>query len=195
MRDLRMKQQLAERMSKINGPVDLDRHFKNAGVKAGNVGNLMDTIWPFYFTFASATLEPNRTASVTFQVSQEASFIFMAMSKAIFERTGVGPNYTYTYIDPANENSDVAQAQGLVFQLKDAQSGRVFSLNPTPVDVLGDPTSPFVLQSPQMFLPNATVELTWSNTHPTKTYVPWMSCFGYRLRLENGSNILSLVTG
>jgi hypothetical protein len=64
-----------------------------------------------------------------------------------------------------------------------------------PLDAYGLPEFPTVLNTPLMFLPNSTVEAQYSNTNNTNTYVPWITFFGYRVRIEDAHEILSLVTG
>jgi hypothetical protein len=46
-----------------------------------------------------------------------------------------------------------------------------------------------------MFLPNSTVEAIFSNKDAARTYVPFVTFFGYRVRIEDAQNILSTITG
>jgi hypothetical protein len=180
-----------------NSATDLHRNIKRnvpSRLMPGNVGDINRVIWPFWFTFTAPELVPNQTATAAFAVSQEASFIAMAFTKVVFKRTGVGP-YTYTAIDQSQEDNAVGDANGLKFQFRDAQSSRVFSQTVVPLDAFGDPRFPSTFQTPLMFLPNSTVECVYSNSDATATYVPWITMFGYRVRLENAEQILSLIEG
>lgn len=212
-RNMRMKQQLDERMMRQGqnrGRGQMPRPKNNSGgnavdlfrqtgklplnLKPGNVGEINNVVWPFWFTFSAPELAPNTSSTGSFTVTQEASFICMAISKSVFRKTGAGP-FTYTYIDPDQEDTAQGDANNLKFQFRDAQSSRVFQSTPMSLDHIGHPQFPTVLQSPIMFLPNATVEAFYSNTDATATYVPFITMFGYRVRIENAQEILSLVTG
>lgn len=194
-REYRMKQQLDRRMrdESNNSASDLHRNIKRnipSRLMPGNVGDINRVIWPFWFTFTAPELVPNQTSTGVFSVSQEAAFIAMAFTKVVFKKVGG----VYTAIDPSQEDMS-GEANGLKFQLRDAQSTRVFSQTVVPLDCFGDPRFPSVFQTPLMFLPNSTVECVYSNSDPTATYVPWITMFGYRVRLENAEQILSLIEG
>lgn len=193
-RNMRMQQQLRQRQSR-NGSPDMYRNIKSnipTSLMPGNVGDINRVLWPFWFTFSAPELVPNQTASASFSVTQEACFIAMAYSKVVFKKTA-GP--IYTAIDPAQEDPAVGDANGLKFQFRDGSSSRVFSRTVVPLDAFGDPRFPAVFQTPIMFLPNATVECVYSNSDAAATYVPWITMFGYRVRLENAEQILSLIEG
>jgi len=208
-RDIRMKQMLNQRMRARGGnvprgpaqkgasPHALEKRLQQAKLGAmypGNVGDINRVVWPFFFTFNAPVLAPSTASQASFTVSQEAAFIWMSFSKVVFLRTGAGPNFTYTAIDPNNEAA-AGDANGLNVQFRDAQSSRVFQKNPMPLDSYGAPEFPTVLSTPLMFLPNSTVECLYSNADATNVYVPFITFFGYRVRIENAQDILSLVTG
>jgi hypothetical protein len=178
-------------------PFELEKRLLNArlgNLMPGNVGDINKIVWPFWFTFNAPVLSPGTSSTATFTVSQEAAFIWMSFSKAVFLRTGTAPNWTYTAIDP-NDESAAGDADGLNVIFRDSQSSRTFQRNPMPLDAYGLPEFPTVLNTPLMFLPNSTVEAQYSNTNNTNTYVPWITFFGYRVRIEDAHEILSLVTG
>jgi hypothetical protein len=125
-RDQRMKGQLARRMGRTNNSAtDLYRNIKRSvpsRLMPGNVGDINRVVWPFWFTFTAPELAPAQTATGSFSVTQEASFIFMAFSKVVFKKVaGI-----YTAIDPDQEDTAVGEANGLSFQFRDGQSSRVF---------------------------------------------------------------------
>jgi len=161
-------------------------------VKAGNVGALNRVIWPFWFTFSAPELAPQTSSQGFFTVTQEAAFVLMAITKAVYSKT-TGPTQ-YTYIDP-NDESASGQADGLKWTLRDAQSSRVFSNLPVEMDQFGSPEWPFILSTPIMFLPNSTVEMTYQNDNAASTFVPYMTFFGYRVRVEDAQNLLGTVVG
>lgn len=197
-RDQRMRAQLQRRMGRQNTSAnDLYRNIKRSvpsRLMPGNVGDINNVIWPFWFTFTAPELQPNQTSQASFSVTQEAAFIWMAFTKVVFKRTGAAP-YVYTAIDTNQEDPAQGEANNLSFQIRDAQSSRVFSQQPVPIDAFGDPNFPSVLQTPVMFLPNSTVECLYSNADASAVYVPHITMFGYRVRLENAEQILSLVNG
>lgn len=195
MRNDRMLNQLRKRQQN-NSATDLYRNIKRgvpSRLMPGNVGDINNIIWPFWFTFTAPELAPNQTATGSYSVTQEAAFIAMAYTKVVFKKT-TGPT-VYTAIDPAQEDPATGEANGLKFQFRDAQSTRVFAKTVVPLDAFGDPRFPSVFQTPIMFLPNSTVECVYSNSDAAATYVPWITMFGYRVRLANAEQILSLIEG
>ena len=181
-------------------PVDsarqLNANLRNAlppRMVPGNIGDINRVIWPFFFPFNAPELTPNTSTIASVTVTQEAAFIWMSWSKAVFQKT-TGPTQ-YTYIDPQNFNSDLGGVNGLTTALRDASSTRVFNGSPTEIDTMGDANQPSVLPTPIMFLPNATIELNFTNNHPTNTYVPFVTMFGYRVRIQDAQKILSMITG
>ena len=160
-------------------------------MQPGNVGEINNVIWPFYFTFTAPELAPNTASTGFTTITQEASFILVSITKAVFVKTE-GPTQ-YTYIDP-NANTAIGDTDGLKFTLRDAQSSRVFQNIPQELDMIGHPEFPTALPSPLFFLPNSTIEITYQNDNPSVTYVPFVTLFGYRLRL-NDPSILSTITG
>jgi hypothetical protein len=208
-REARMRRQLNQRMARQGGmrgeaaknrnasPYDLERRMLNAklgNLMPGNVGDINKVVWPFWFTFNAPELSPSTSSTASFTVSQEAAFIWMSFSKVVFKRTGVSPNFVYTAIDPDAEDS-TGDANGLNIVFRDSQSSRTFQRNPMPLDAFGSPQFPTVLTTPLMFLPNSTVEVQYSNSNTSDVFVPWITFFGYRVRIENAQDILSLVTG
>jgi hypothetical protein len=201
-RRMRMLKNLNRRMNRKPvqnsnvSPYELEKNLLNAklgNLMPGNVGDINKIVWPFWFTFNAPVLTPGTSSTATFSVSQEAAFIWMSFTKVVFKRTGTAPNWTYTAIDPSDETA-AGDADGLKVIFRDSQSSRTFQRNPMPLDAYGSPEFPTVLTTPLMFLPNSTVEAQYSNTDATNTYVPWITFFGYRVRIENAQDILSLVT-
>lgn len=170
------------------------RNSKLGGLMPGNVGDINKVVWPFFYTFTAPELAPGVSSTGSFTVSQEAAFIWMNFTCAVFLRSGAGPNYTYTAIDTSDESAN-GNIDGLNIVFRDAQSSRVFQRDPMPIEAFGNPQYPTVLRSPVMFLPNSTVECLYTNNNSTNVYVPFITFFGYRVRIQGAENILSLVTG
>lgn len=165
---------------------------------AGNIGNINNVIWPFWFTFNSAPLQPNNGTNATFTVTQEAAFVMMAYTKVVFIRTGtgvIGDPYIYTAINALDPNETNANANDLNMTIRDAQSTRTFFSLPQAVDQIGPAEFATVLPTPQLVLPNSTIECIYTNNHASRVYVPYITCFGYRVRLADAANILSTITG
>lgn len=178
-------------------PQKTGENLKNShlgGLMPGNVGDINKVVWPFWYTFPAPELAPGVSSTGSFTVSQEAAFIWMSFTASVFLRSGAGPNYTYTAIDTDDETA-AGMINGLSIVFRDAQSSRVFQRNPMPLEAFGSPAFPTVLRSPVMFLPNSTVECLFNNSDAANVYVPFISFFGYRVRIQDAQNILSLVTG
>jgi hypothetical protein len=159
----------------------------------GNVGDINKVIWPFFFrTNLQSPLVPAQTFTTTFSVTQEASFIWMSFTKAIYNVTDAGlPTEKWQYIDD-NDPANAGLLQGLTFTVSDAQSTRDFMNTPVDLSQVGLARFPFKFPRPVMFLPNANVQINFTNGTGL-TLVPFITAFGYRLRVENAQDILSLV--
>lgn len=169
-----------------------------ARMMAGNIGNINSVVWPFWFTFSSAALQPNNGVNVTFTVTQEAAFVMMALTKVVFIRTGAGvplDPFIYTAINALQPNEAQANANDLTMTMRDAQSSRTFFSLPQAVDEIGCAEFASVLPTPQLVLPNSTIECIYTNNHASRVYVPFVTAFGYRVRLADAANILSTITG
>lgn len=167
-----------------------------------NVGAQGSVMWPYFFTAGLPTASPDPIAvvnpgqglDVSFTVSQEAAFIVTSWMQTTYLRTGAAP-YAYTALDPDAQANVAGQAPGLSYTLQDPQSGRVYNFNPTPINFLGTGDNPTVLASPQLLLPNSVFIARYQNNHPSRVYVPFITFFGYRIRLEDMDSIQSLTTG
>ena len=190
-RNERMKQQLEKRMSNNQHPLMTAVKNIPESRRPMNVGDLNRTIWPFFFTFKSSELAPNRTTQTSFTVTQEAAFIWLSYTKAVFLKNGAA----YEYLDPQDDTKAGGEANGLEIVFRDAQSTRTFMSKPMSVDHVGWNRNPTVLSTPTLFLPNSTVEAIFTNTDAARTYVPWVTFFGYRVRLEDADKIMSTITG
>lgn len=190
-----MKKQLNDRLLQ-GGAVGLHGELSKGlpqKLMPGNVGDLSKVIWPFWFTFTAPVLTPASGANGFVTISQEASFIWMGMSKVVFLKTGAPPNYDYTAIDGDDSDEDNANANDLTVSIRDSQSSRVFMGNPIGIDNIGTGKDPSILPTPQFILPSATMECAFQNNHATNVYVPWITLFGYRLRIENAQEVLSTI--
>jgi hypothetical protein len=163
-------------------------------LQPGNVGQINEVIWPFYYATgdnnsSTVIVNPNQSLRSSFSVTQEAAFVMMSYTKTVYVVDGDD----ITYIDP--DANGVGDAPGLKYLIRDAQSSREFFNLPLNIDQVGNPRWPTILPSPQMFIPNAIVEVDFINSHPTNVYAVQMQFFGYRIRLEKAKDILSLVYG
>ena len=192
-RNKKMNELLNGRFAKAS-PNGLNNTLKQAlppDMLPGNIGDINNVFWPFFFTFSAPELPPNSGSIASFTVTQEASFILTGMWKVVFKKV----NGIFTAIDPLQADEALANANGLAMTLRDAQSSRTFMQLPMGIDEIGCAEFPTDLKKPQMFLPNSTIECIYQNSNPTDTFVPFISMFGYRLRVENSASILSLITG
>lgn len=159
----------------------------------GNLGDINKIAWPFWFTSTKATCPPNTAINGNVTVTQEAAFIALSYTKAVFlEETG-SPGQ-YQYIDP-NQPDDSGKSNGLTFLLRDSQSSRQFMNRAIDINQIGFWKYPTVLPVPQLFLPNSNIEFTFQNNTNDLTYRPYISIFGLRVRIDHAKDILSTVTG
>lgn len=159
----------------------------------GNIGDINSVIWPFYFTtdVPDSPIAANETFTTGLSVTQEAAFIFMSFTKTVYQVEGDQPNDSWTYLDP----SDQPSAPGLVFTLRDGSSSRQLFNTPINIDAYGNPRFPTKWPRPIMLLPNQVMQIAFTNTHPLNLYVPFITAFGYRIRIDQAQKLLSLVYG
>lgn len=164
----------------------------------GNVGDMNKIVWPFWFTAQTPELPPAVGGTATqstssFTVTQEAAFILTDITKAVFIHTTPAPgNDQFTYVDAAGSGA-TPKTPGLTAVFQDAQSSRVFMNRPMSFDSLGYAQFPTEMPAPQLFLPNSVVQVQLFNNNPTNAYIPWLTFFGVRCRVEDAQEILSLV--
>lgn len=159
----------------------------------GNIGDVNSVIWPFYFTTdrPDTPLAANETFQTGFSVTQEAAFIFMSFTKSVYLVEGEDEDASYTYLNPAFQPS----APGLVFTLRDGSSSRQLFNRPINIDNYGNPRFATKLPRPVMLLPNQVMQVAFTNQHPTNVYLPFITAFGYRIRIDEAQKLLSLVYG
>jgi hypothetical protein len=159
----------------------------------GNVGDINRVIWPFWFTSEKVTLGPNQSANANITVTQEAGFVWMSYTKAIFLEEDGGPGQ-YQLIDPDQANAG-GKANELTFIIRDSQSSRSFMNKGLDVNQAGYWKKPTTNITPVLFLPNSNVEVIWQNNSTDRTYRPFITMFGYRLRIDHAKDILSTIQG
>lgn len=176
-------QQLEYNMANALGPL----------LTPGNIGDINSVIWPFYFTtdVPDSPLAANETFQTGFSVTQEAAFIMMSFTKTVYLVEGEEPDESWTWLDPSLQPS----APGLVFTLRDGSSSRQLFNTPINIDAYGNPKFPTKFPRPVMLLPNQVMQVAFTNTHPTNVYVPMLTAFGYRIRIDQAQKLLSLVYG
>jgi len=174
-----------------NSVENMERQFEKSlpkWLRPGNVGEINDVFWPFFFTFDQVILPPQSSVSSVLTVTKEAGFIWINMIKSIFSKD---PETMYlTWINPDDETA-AGKTPGLKWSLRDANSTRQFSNIPIDMDHVALPRFPTTHPKPQYFMPNANVEITYFNTHATNYYVAFMTLQGYRIRQPE--DLLSLV--
>jgi hypothetical protein len=197
-RNIRMRQEMMRQQNArpINNARDLNNHMKSLppSMRPGNVGAINDVIWPFWFTGTAPEMAPNTSATSFTTITQEAAFVMMAYTKAVYLRSGAPGSYVYTFVDSLDESA-AGQADGLSFTIKDSGSTRTFHNKPLEIDQVGGGEFPSVLPTPIMFLPNSNIEIAYQNNHAANTYVPFITFFGYRVRVDEAQKLLSTVTG
>ena len=159
-----------------------------------NVGHLFHTQWMFEHVvdFDLTTTEDwpdissNTRQTQEFTVSQEAAFIFFALSRH------------------ANDNSSAGDLGPLQIDIRDRQSSRFFNNAPIPIQMIGKNGYEYDLPTPFLVMPNAKIEVEMSswlepgvlqNSIPAPTGIHQFIFKGYRMRIEDAEKILSSVFG
>lgn len=164
----------------------------------GGIEDLNKVIKPFiYSTDLNVYIPPSgQTRSTFITVSQESPFIVTKLVKGVYRAT---PNEndssrydSISFVDPKDEGLN-GIAPGLKFVMQDSQSKRFFFSNPIRVDHIGDVKDPYRFQSPQMIPGNNNIEFKLFNNSPDQGYIVNFTLYGYRIRVEDSRNLLSLV--
>lgn len=156
----------------------------------GNVGDINSIVWPFYFSTKLVSVPRGFTTTANITVTQEAPFIFHAISKSVYTVENIG-----TQTEKVNYvNFEKGQrADDLSLTINDSSSGKSFFDQPINIDHFGSGTKPTKLDSPHMMLPNSNVEINLYNESATIDYKVQVTLLGYRVRIENSQDLLSLV--
>jgi len=152
----------------------------------GNVGDINDVIWPFWFTFDSRDIAANQSFQSSVTITQEAAFIWRYSMVSVYE-----PG-----LDGAAVLASGPSIPNALFKLlRDPQSTRIF--HDLPETISGyDPNFPYFLAAPMLLMPNSAMQLNLSYEGGlANSYRPIHSIFGYRIRIPGAENIASLVTG
>lgn len=190
-----LESQLRQSQLPVSNARDMERNMhKNLGplLTPGNLGDINRVIWPFFFTTDTPeeSIGQNQTFQTGFSVTQEAAFILMSFTKTVYLETDENE---FTYADPNDSSIANNLCPGLTFTLRDGSSSRQLFNTPIEMGHYGNPRFPTILPRPIMFLPNQNVQIAFTNTHPTNLYLPKITCFGYRIRVEDAQNFLGLV--
>jgi hypothetical protein len=178
------------------GPVSMAHNLAqglNEKMMPGNLGDINRVVWPFWFTTTKATLAPNTAVQGNITVTQEAAMIMTSYTKAVFLEEDGSPGQ-YQYIDP-NQPDASGKSNGLTFVWRDSQSSRSFMNKAIDINQIGHWKYPTILPTPQLFLPNSNIEFTYQNNTNDRTYRPFITIFGLRVRIEHAKDILSTING
>lgn len=185
---------LQQGIAPTTGPQTLKQNLGNAfdpAMRPGNVGDINKVIWPFFFTTESIIIDINTTSRTGFTITQEAAFIWMSYTKTVYSVAG---GTDFTYVDP-DDSTVAGTSRFLSFTIRDSSSGRDYQNLPIDLDATGNPRWPTKLPRPLLFLPNQNVEISFvnSSTTPGDVFAPFITAFGYRIRIEDAQNILSTI--
>lgn len=190
--------QLRQNQVPNNSAQNLEYNMRNAlgpMLTPGNIGDVNSVIWPFYFTtdVPTSAIGPNETFQTGFSVTQEAAFVFMSFAKTIYLVEGdLVEEQSWTYLDPDN---GLPSSPGLTFTLRDGSSSRQLFNTPMLTDHYGHPRYPTKFPRPVMLLPNQVMQIQFANSHASNKYIPLITAFGYRIRIDEAQKLLSLVYG
>lgn len=156
---------------------------------AASLRDVNQIIWPFTFSTGFIKTSPTKSfAEKNITITAEAGFVATKIVKQVFER--IAPN-VFKMVD--SKDYTAAQIDSLKIALSDPQSGRNFFRNPMPIQSIGDAFFPTKLEGRPMILPNSALRVEFYNDG-AKEYYSNISIIGYRIRVENAQELLSLVT-
>lgn len=164
----------------------------NKDLLPGNVGDINRVVWPFWFTTTQVILQPNTSAQGNVTITQEAAFIWLSYTKAVFLED-VGNAGNFDYIDPAQPDS-AGKSNNLTFSLRDSQSSRTFMNKAIDINQVGFYRYPTILPTPQLMLPNSNMEYTFQNNDASNVYKPFITMFGLRVRIDHAKDILDTIS-
>lgn len=159
-----------------------------------NVGHINHAAWQFYYTVdfdLSQTPDwPNLTSNTrqisSFQVSQEASFLMMGLTRH------------------ANDYTSAGDLGPLAIELRDRQSSRFFNDSPIPIQAIAQKGFVTYLPVPMLLMPNAVMEIQLTttldngvsqNAEGGSTGKHQFTCWGYRVRVQDADKVLSSIFG
>lgn len=176
------------------GPKTLQHNLMSVAAKLrpGNLGDINRVVWPFFFTTSKVTLPPNTAQQANITVTQEAAFIWLGHTKAVFLKEAGNDNYVF--IDPEQADSG-GKSNNLTVSVRDSQSSRTFMNKSIDVNQIGTWKYPSILPTPQLILPNSNIEFQFENSDQNNTYRPWVTIYGLRVRIEDAKDILSTISG
>lgn len=160
-------------------------------LRPGNVGWISDVVWGYGFNAGGIILEPGRAIDSIISVTQEAAFIMTKITQTTYIRDGVPGSYTYEMVDYHDPSYEFSGAYGVKFTMTDAQSGRSFMPFPEAIDNMGTGRYPYRLPTPLFFLPNSTIVFRFQNDSDSTTYIPFLTLWGVRIRIDEAGSILS----
>lgn len=177
------------------GPMTMQHNLAqalNKDLMPGNLGDINRVVWPFWFTTTEVVLEPNTSAQGNITITQEAAFIWLSYTKAVFLED-VGNAGNFEFIDPAQPDA-AGKSNNLTFSLRDSQSSRTFMNKAIDINQIGFYKYPTVLPTPQLMLPNSNTEFTFQNNDSTNVYKPFITMFGLRVRIDHAKDVLDTIS-
>lgn len=160
-------------------------------LQTGGIDDINKIIWPFWFPTSYVAVTPNNVASRYIPITQEAAFIWTHTTKVVFEKQTLLAGFSWNYVDPNNAAAGVTEK--LQYTISDPQSGRTFFDNPISMNHLGHAQEPEKLDTPMLISANNNLEVKFYNNNATRTYIPFIMLSGYRVRIEDAQDILSLM--
>lgn len=192
IKEAQLKAAVQIREQEVKAPVGAAKYFRD--LANGDALAINNVIWPFFFTTASDVLRAGGgQQQVSFQVTQEAAFVWTEMVKVVYAVDFESDPPTIEYIEP-NDISGNGDANGLRFVLSDGDSSRAFMNDYIPLDQVGTPSQPFIPDRPMFLLPLQLMNINLINNNPSRDFVVFMMFKGYRIRIQGTNDLQNLVT-
>lgn len=193
IKNARLESANGVRAQYVTAPSGGAKYMKN--LASGDALSINNVIWPFFFCVSSDVLEAGGgQQQVSFEVTQEAAFVWTEMVKVVFAVDFENITPTVEYINPRDISGN-GDANGLRFALVDGSSSRAYQNDYVPLDQVGAPFQPFVPDRPMMFMPLQQLQVDLVNNNPSRNFVVFMIFKGYRIRIEGQQDLTNLVTG
>lgn len=192
IKEAQLKAAVDIRESEVKAPVGASKYFRD--LANGDALAINNVIWPFFFTTSSDVLRAGGgQQQISFQVTQEAAFVWTEMVKVVYAVNFDDPTPTIEYIEPSDVSGN-GDANGLRFVLSDGDSSRAFMNDYVPLDQVGVPTQPFIPDRPMFLLPLQLMNINLINNNPSRDFVVFLMFKGYRLRIQGTNDLQNLVT-
>jgi hypothetical protein len=182
----------SEEQNILNLRQEIER--KLPSLQLGGMEDINKIIWPYIANSGRVDIAPGRTESGFITITQEAGFVMTRMTRVIYkvvEDLDQPNDVRFDYVNPRSQ-TNAGIVGNLNLQINDSQSSRKYMQSPIKIDQIGDATDPYKFSSPQYIAPNSQLEVRFSNSEATQSYIAFIAIHGYKIRIAEAQKMLSL---